>query len=150
MNLLGTKSEGRWENDGWSIGIIMIAIMGIVAFLQTIAVGFDFRLVNLLMIIPLAASNAFTEEVIFRLSYVTMGKNEINSSLYGLIMGSFVFGIIHYWGIAPNGIFGVLISASLGYFLSRSIVETKGFYWAFMIHFLLDVVTMVFIFNVST
>lgn len=148
--LLGTKSEGTWENDAWSIGIIMVFIMGVVAFLQVSTLGFDFSLVTLLMVIPLAAANAFTEEVIFRLSYVVMGDNETNSSLYGLIMGSFVFGIIHYWGLAPNGIFGVLISAYLGYFLAKSIQETKGFYWAFMIHFMLDVVILVFILNVST
>ncbi|GAK11078.1 protease [Geomicrobium sp. JCM 19039] len=124
--------------------------MGVVAFLQTYAVGFDFSLVALLMVIPLAATNAFIEEVIFRLPYVTMGDNETNSSVYGLIMGSAIFGIIHYWGVAPNGIFGVLISAYLGYFLAKSIQETKGFYWAFMIHFMLDVVILIFIFNVAT
>ncbi|GAK01901.1 hypothetical protein JCM19037_94 [Geomicrobium sp. JCM 19037] len=142
--------EGKWEHDALGIGIIMVAIMGVVAFLQTYAVGFDFSLVALLMVIPLAATNAFIEEVIFRLPYVTMGDNETNSSLYGLIMGSAIFGIIHYWGVAPNGIFGVLISAYLGYFLAKSIQETKGFYWAFMIHFMLDVVILIFIFNVAT
>lgn len=148
--LLGIKNGGRWENDAWSIGIIMVAIMGIVAFLQTFTLGFDFSLITLLMVIPLAATNAFTEEVIFRLSYVTMGENETNSSLYGLIMGSAVFGIIHYWGLAPNGLFGVLLSAYLGYFMAKSIQETKGFYWAFFIHFILDVVILIFILNVGT
>jgi len=79
-----------------------------------------------------------------------MGDNETNSSLYGLIMGSVVFGIFHYWGVTPSGIFGVLISAYLGYFLAKSIQETKGFYWAFIIHFMLDVVILIFIFNVGT
>jgi hypothetical protein len=145
--LLAIRDKGRWENDAWSIGLIMVAIMGGVIFWQTFSLEFDFRFIHLLMVIPLAASNAFTEEVIFRLSYVTMGKNETNSSTYGLIMGSLVFGIAHYWGLSPNGIFGVLISAYLGYFLAKSIQETKGFYWAFMLHFMLDVVILIFIFN---
>ncbi|SEN52658.1 hypothetical protein SAMN04488134_101284 [Amphibacillus marinus] len=147
--LLGIKHEGRWESDTWSIGAIMVAIIGAVTLLQTFRLGFSFSLTTILMVVPLAASNAFTEEVIFRLSYVTMGENETNSSLYGLIMGSIVFGVIHYWGIVPNGLFGALISALLGLFLAKSIQETKGFYWAFMIHFLLDVVIMFFIFNVA-
>lgn len=65
------------------------------------------------------------------------------------MMGSVVFGVIHYWGIAPNGLFGVLLSALLGLFLAKSIQETKGFYWAFKIHFLLDVIIMLFIFNIE-
>lgn len=148
--LFAIKNEGKWENDAWGYGIIMVAIMGSVTLFLTNTLGFDFSLVNLLMVIPFAATNAFTEEVIFRLSYVTMGENETNSSLYGLIMGSIVFGIIHYWGVVPNGIFGVLISALLGNFLAKSIQETKGFYWAFIIHFLLDIVIFIFIFNVGT
>ena len=103
---------------------------------------------HVIMVIPLAATNAFTEEVIFRLSYVSIGKSETKSSLYGLIMGSLVFGILHYWGVAPNGILGVFLSAYLGYFLAKSIQETKGFFWAFTIHFMLDVIILIFIFNI--
>lgn len=147
--LLGIKQEGKWERDGWSFGIIMAAVMGSVIFLQTYRLKYSFSLISILMAFPLAAANAFTEEVIFRISYVTMGDNETDSSLYGLMMGSVVFGVIHYWGIAPNGLFGVLLSALLGLFLAKSIQETKGFYWAFKIHFLLDVIIMLFIFNIE-
>lgn len=127
----------------------MIIIIGVVSFFQTYSLGFHFNLVTILMVFPIAASNAFIEEVIFRLPYVTMGNNEGISSLYGLIMGSVVYGVIHYWGAVPNGLFGVLLSAYLGYFLSKSIYETKGFYWAFFIHFLLDVVILMFLLNVN-
>jgi uncharacterized protein len=145
MFFLGIRHEGKWEDDGWSYGIIMIIIM--VVLTGTVKTGFNFSVMNIIMAIPLAATNAFTEETIFRLSYVTIGDNETNSSLYGLIMGTSVFGIVHYWGIMPNGIFGIIISALLGCFLAKSIQETKGFYWAFMIHFLLDVVILLVIFN---
>lgn len=101
------------------------------------------------MVIPLAASNAFVEEVIFRLSFVTIGANETNSNANGIIMGSVKFGLFHYIGVFPNGIIGAIMSAYLGYFLARSIQETKGFYWAFMIHFLLDVFFLFFILNVA-
>lgn len=141
--------EGRWEIDALSIGTIMVGIIGVVTLVQTYTLGFEFSVATVLMVIPLAAANAFTEEVIFRLSYITMGDNETNSSLYGLIMGSVVFGITHYWGLVPNGIFGVLISAYLGYFFSKSIQETKGFYWALLIHFMLDIVILIFILNTS-
>jgi hypothetical protein len=35
---------------------------------------------------PVSSMNAFIEETIFRLPYVTMGDNDTNSRLYGLIM----------------------------------------------------------------
>lgn len=71
--LLGIKQEGKWERDGWSFGIIMAAVMGSVIFLQTYRLEYSFSLISILMAFPLAAANAFTEEVIFRISYVTMG-----------------------------------------------------------------------------
>ena len=89
----------------------------------------------------------FTEEAIFRLPYVTMGANDTASRTYGLLMGSLVFGIFHYWGIAPNGVAGALMSAFLGFFLAKSIQETKGFFWAFTIHFGLNVAGMSLILN---
>lgn len=144
---LGIRQEGEWAEDGWSYGLIMIAIMGVTTFLGVHSLGFDFTLINTLMAVVFALTNAFIEEVLFRLTYVTMGENETTTSAYGLIMGSVVFGIIHYWGTMPNGIFGAIISALLGFFLAKSMQETKGFYWAFMIHFALDVVIMVILFN---
>ncbi|KYG29328.1 hypothetical protein AZF04_07325 [Alkalihalobacillus trypoxylicola] len=147
--LLTNKKEGKWETDAWDIAIIMIILIGVFSYFQTYSLGFNFSLITILMVFPIAASNAFIEEIIFRLSYVTMGDNEALSPLYGILMGSIVFGFIHYSGAVPNGLFGVLLSAYLGYFLSKSIYETKGFYWAFFIHFLLDVVILMFILHVN-
>lgn len=147
--LLGMREPGKWENDGIYFGLIMVGIIGIVTFFQTFNIDFDFHWMSIIIIIPLAASNAFIEEVIFRLSFVTVGDNETNSKWYGLVMGALVFGVTHYWGIVPNGIFGVIISAYLGYFLAKSMQETRGFYWAFLIHFLLDVVILFFLFNLE-
>lgn len=109
--------------------------------------GYNFTIGNTLLAVILAGTNAFIEEVIFRLFFVTMGQNETNSSTYGILMSSVVFGYVHYGGAMPNGFFGAIISALLGYFLRKSIHETQGFYWAFMIHFLLDVVIMIFLLN---
>lgn len=145
---LGIIEEGEWEEDGWNYALIMTVIMGITAFIGLFQNGFSFSLTNSLMAIGFAAMNAFTEEVNFRLSYVTMGANETSSKRYGVIMGSIVFGTIHYWGVMPNGILGVIMSLFLGYFLTKSMQETKGFFWAFMIHFMLDIVIMLLLFNV--
>lgn len=138
---------GRWESDGWYLGLIMVVIVGIVTFFQFLPGGFALYWVHVVLVVPFAAMNAFTEEVIFRLPYVTMGNNDTNSRMYGLVMGSAVFGVLHFWGGAPNGLLGALMSAFLGFFLAKSIQETKGFFWAFTIHFMLDLPIMFFVLN---
>jgi hypothetical protein len=141
------RAGGRWESDGWFLGLIMVAIVGLVTFFQFLPAGFAFTWVHVLLVIPFAAMNAFTEEAIFRLPYVTMGANETNSRIYGLVMGSLVFGVLHYWGAAPNGLLGAIMSTILGFVLAKSIQETRGFFWAFTIHFMLDLPILLFILN---
>lgn len=46
---------------------------------------------------------------------------------------------VHYFG-APGGVPGVLLAGFLGWFLSKPIAETRGFAWAWLIHFAQDVV----------
>lgn len=145
--VFGRSDGGRWETDGWVIGLIMAAIVGIVTFFQFLPAGFAFHWIYVALIVPFAAMNAFTEETVFRLPYVTMGDNDTNSRVYGLVMGSVVFGVLHFWGVAPNGFLGAIMAAFVGYFLAKSIQETRGFYWAFMIHFMLNLATMLFVLN---
>lgn len=141
------SSGGRWERDGWVIGAVMVLIAGTATFVQLSSGGFDFRWAYVLLAVPLAATNAFTEEVVFRLSYVTVGAAETSSRTYGLALGAGVFGVFHYWGVTPNGLTGALMAAVLGYFLAKSIQETRGFFWAFTIHFALNVVMMLLLLN---
>lgn len=145
--VLGRTIGERWETDAWFFGLIMVAIVAVTTFFQVLPAGFTFHWAYLALVIPFAAMNAFTEETIFRLPYVTMGDSDTNSRTYGLVMGSIVFGVVHYWGVAPNGFAGAIMSALLGFFLAKSIQETRGFFWAFMIHFALNLAGMTFILN---
>lgn len=52
-----------------------------------------------------------------------------------------IFGGIHYFG-TPGGPLGMLMAGFLGWLLAKSVVETKGFGWAWLIHFLQDVVIL--------
>ena len=47
--------------------------------------------------------------------------------------------MVHYWG-NPGGVVGMVVAAFLGWFLTKSILETKGIFWAWLIHFLQDVI----------
>lgn len=139
---LTREGGGRWETDGWYLGLVMVAIAVTASLVQLSPGGFTFHWLQVAVVVPLAALNAFTEEVVFRLPYVTMGDNDTGSRAYGLVMGSVVFGALHYWGATPNGLSGALMSAFLGLVLAKSMQETRGFFWAFTIHFMLDLPLM--------
>jgi hypothetical protein len=89
-------------------------------------------------IIIFALTNSFTEEMITRFSIVALLDNLIPLS-YIYLVSAFVFGSVHYFG-TPGKIPGVLLAGFLGWFLAKSIGETHGFFWAWLIHFLQDVV----------
>lgn len=145
--LRGGSGGGRWETDAWPIALVMVVIAGVAAYVQLAPGGFAFHWAHVLLAVPLAATNAFTEEVVFRLSYVTVGADATGSRLYGLVMGTLVFGVLHYWGVTPNGWAGALMAALVGFVLARSIQDTRGFTWAFSVHFLLNVVGLVLVLN---
>jgi len=54
------------------------------------------------------------------------------------------FGIGHFYGI-PYGVIGVLMAGFLGWFLGKSMLETRGLGWAWFIHFWQDVLIFAFL-----
>ncbi len=89
-------------------------------------------------IVLLAVLNSFCEGIIFRSAILGSLKN-ILSKNHLMFTAAMIFGIAHYYG-APSGIVGVFMSALLGWFMCRSMYETKGFVSSWIIHFLQDVV----------
>lgn len=148
--LVGIKpKEGEgWKTIGLSIGAIITLVTGIVVYFQTVSgTGLTLRLFpEIPLLLLFALMNSFTEEVIFRLSYTTIVANEQMSPRISEFLSAAVFGGVHYFGIAPSGIAGAAMAAFIGWFLAKSINETKGFFWAWVIHFAQDVVIMFFLF----
>lgn len=148
--LIGLKpkqGEG-WKKVGLNIGVIITVVTGIIVYFQIVdSSGLTIRLFpEIPLILLFALMNSFTEEVVFRLSYATIVANEKMTSKLSEFLGGGVFGVVHYFGLAPNGIFGASMAIFLGWFLTKSINETKGFFWAWSIHFLQDVVIIFFLF----
>lgn len=145
------EGEG-WKTIGVTIGSIITVVTGVVVYFQTVSGnGLTFRLFpEIPLILLFALMNSFTEEVIFRLSYTTIVANEKMSPRISEFLSAAVFGGVHYFGIAPSGIAGAVMAAFIGWFLSKSINETKGFFWAWAIHFAQDVVIMYFLFMKNT
>lgn len=105
------------------------------------------QFVNTISLMPFvlifALMNSFSENIIYRISFLTVLKDIVGQK-QALYLTTFVFAMGHYYG-APYGITGVLMAAFLGWFLGKSIIETKGIFWAWTIHFFQDFLIMTFL-----
>lgn len=89
-------------------------------------------------ILLFSVTNSFAEEIIFRLGIVSPLKNLLSPYTI-LIITAVLFGLPHLAGM-PSGIIGAIMAGILGFILAKSMVETNGFFWAWFIHFLRDVI----------
>jgi membrane protease YdiL (CAAX protease family) len=90
----------------------------------------------------LAAMNAFNEEMTYRASLLTGLQSAIGPRM-ALWNTAVFFGLAHYFGV-PYGVVGVLMSTFLGWLLGKAMLETRGFFWAWLIHFVQDVLIFSF------
>ena len=90
-----------------------------------------------------AALNAFNEEMTYKASFLSVLENVVGKHQALWLMAVY-FGIGHYYGI-PYGVIGVLMAGFLGWFLGKSMLETRGLWWAWFIHFWQDVLIFAFL-----
>ena len=150
---LSVKAEEiKWlgipkDRISWGkLSIISAGLISLGTILLTISTvtgaSADLNMDNLLKYYPFviifAAVNSFCEGIVFRSAIVGSLRNVIPKNQL-LFIAALLFGIGHYYG-APSGIVGVLMSGVLGWYMSRSMYETKGFLSSWIIHFMQDVV----------
>ncbi len=137
--LIGLKKPEPWTR----VGLVFAAIFtfGAATF---VALSARPSLEDLSGVIPLlpavtaiAAMNGFNEEFTLRAAPLSelvpaLGKDQ------ALMLTTYFFGIGHFYGVPP-GLIGVALAGFLGWFLGKSIIETRGFAWAWLIHFIQDV-----------
>jgi len=90
-----------------------------------------------------AAVNAFTEEVTYKASLLSVLEGPVGPRQAVLMVAAY-FGIGHYYGI-PYGVVGALLAGFLGWILARSMQETRGMFWAWFVHFWQDVLIFSFL-----
>lgn len=138
---LGTTSQNNWNLYG---PLMAVAFTLGTTFLMAVSVSSQGGSVNdsFITLIPLvlffAITNAWSEEIFSRFVIVAGLSGKINPSSICWI-SAIIFGLPHFFG-TPSGFFGVIMSGLLGWFLAKSVLETKGLGWALFIHFLQDVV----------
>lgn len=141
---LGVNKPISWRYFG---AIVAFCIsFGTLVFLLLAGIPQGDALLQVLMTLPvillLAAMNAFSEELNYRAALLSTLNGVVSQKQAVLISAAF-FGIGHYYGV-PYGIVGVMMSGFLGWLLGKAMLETKGFFWPWLIHFLQDVLIFAF------
>ena len=90
-----------------------------------------------------AALNAFNEEMTYKASLLAVLVDAVGSR-QALWMVAAYFGLAHFYGV-PYGVIGVVLASFLGWILAKSMLETRGLAWAWLIHFCQDVLIFGFI-----
>ena len=142
--LLGMKKPEPWTR----IGSIFAIIFGSVTFVyltlsSTPSADAFIRAIPLIPVaLLIAIINSFNEEFTLRAAPISELLSDLGKR-QALMIATVFFGLGHFYGV-PAGVLGVLLSSFLGWFLVKSMLETKGFFWAWLIHFLLDALIFTF------
>ncbi|MBU0704322.1 MAG: CPBP family intramembrane metalloprotease [Chloroflexi bacterium] len=141
---LGQKSPGPL----WSFGLVFTGVVILAQFFMFILPlsPTSDTLRNLIPLIPvillLAASNGFNEEIILRAAPISTVYEVVGKS-NAIWMAAILFGLSHYIGGIPSGVPGVLITAFLGWFFGKCMLDSRGFFWPWLFHTLQDILPFV-------
>ncbi len=93
-------------------------------------------------ILLFAACNAFGEELSYRATLLAGLEGPVGGR-QALGISAVYFGLAHFYGV-PYGVIGVALSTFMGWLLGKSMLENRGFFWAWLIHACLDTVVFSF------
>jgi uncharacterized protein len=136
-----TDKNSQWLAYGPMVGMLLtlgtglFMSGGVMAEHGTINQSF---LALLPFVLLFSATNAWSEEIFSRFVIMAGLDGKVKPEIICLVSG-IIFGVPHFFFGTPSGVFGVLMSGLLGWFLAKSVVETGGLGWAMLIHFLQDV-----------
>lgn len=145
VRLLGFPKPDSWVSFGgqWSVYLALGTAAGLWLTSQVPLPEIDAFLPFLPVVLLMAALNAFNEEFIYRSSVIATLENHLHRKQIWWISAAF-FGIAHFWGM-PSGFVGVLLATFMGWILAKAMLETRGFFWSWWIHFFQDIVIFSFL-----
>ena len=91
-----------------------------------------------LIAVLMAARNAFHEELLYRNLLIGALKPHFGA-IHAVAVSAFIFGVGHWNGL-PAGVLGVLMTLALGLVAGIAMVQTKGMFWSWFMHFVPDCV----------
>jgi hypothetical protein len=141
---LGFPKPDPWPRFGLQWGFYLAAALAVFQYIA-LRPTLD-QLVQVIPVLPsilfYAALNAFNEEMTYRAPMLTT-LEPAGGSKQALWMAAYFFGIAHYFG-TPGGVLGGLLSIFMGWILGKGMVETRGLFWTWWIHFLADIAIFTF------
>lgn len=145
VSWLGIKTGETWQKVGSRFALFLS--LGTLAFLVIAGRPSLDIVIKALPFLPAvllyAAVNAFYEEMTYKASFLAVLEDVVGRQQALWLMAAY-FGIFHFYGI-PYGVIGVLMATFLGWFLGKSMLETRGLFWAWFLHFLQDVLIFAFL-----
>jgi membrane protease YdiL (CAAX protease family) len=142
---LGIKEGERWNKLGPLFALMISS--GTLAFLILAGRPPLDLVVRALPFLPAiliaAALNAFNEEMTYKASFLSVLEDVMGKHQSLWLLATY-FGLGHYYGV-PYGVIGVVMAGFLGWFLGKSMLETRGLWWAWFIHFWQDVLIFSFL-----
>lgn len=140
MKLFGIKANDSWLKTGLSLTVVISLVTGIFMCFQLKQMHVNWALLQsgILWVLLFSLTNSFGEEMIYRMGIVSPLKGLL-APMTIFIISSTVFGLPHFAGM-PSGLIGVTMAGILGLVLAKSLYETNGFFWAWTIHFIQDVI----------
>ncbi len=135
-----SKNWVSWGKLSWVSGLLISVVPVGLVLLNTIGFrvswDFDLLLSSLPYIFVMAIFNSLSEGVMCRNAVLgPLGKTFPKEAV--MIISGLYFGSFHYYGF-PGGPLGVLASSLLGWYMARSMYETKGFLAPWIIHAIQD------------
>lgn len=140
MQLLGINHGDNWLKTGLSLCFVITGVTAAFMYFQLKKVGIDWSLLQngIYWILLFSLTNSFGEEIIYRIGIISP-LNGLLSPITIFGISGILFGLAHLSGM-PSGIIGISLASILGFVLAKSVFEIQGFFWAWLIHFLQDVV----------
>jgi membrane protease YdiL (CAAX protease family) len=140
LKLFDIKANESWLKAGVSLSIIIsLATASFMYFqLKQVQVNWTLLQSGVLWILLFSLTNSFGEEMIYRMGVVSPLKGLL-SPMTIYIVSAVLFGLPHLAGM-PSGLLGATMAGVLGLVLAKSLYETNGFFWAWTIHFIQDVI----------
>ena len=141
---MGFPRPDPWWKFGliWSVGIAAgLAVALYPADLPSTVIGSVAGMLP--SILFYAAVNAFAEEMTYRAPMLATLEPAVGGTQARWLSAVF-FGIAHYFG-TPGGAVGAAMSVFMGWILGKAMIETRGLFWAWWIHFVSDAVIFTFL-----
>jgi membrane protease YdiL (CAAX protease family) len=150
LKLFGIKANDSWLKTGISLTIVISSATATFMYFQMkqAQVNWDLLSGGILWILLFSLTNSFGEEMIYRMGIVSPLKGLLQPMTI-FIISAILFGIPHLAGM-PSGFIGATMAGVLGLVLAKSLYETNGFFWAWIIHFIQDIIIIGTLFLLAT